>query len=191
MFREHIQKSSSELISSVNESLNIEETLLQLEKLCEVMREAISRKSIVYFFGNGGSAAEATHIAAEFSSFCVKRHDPWGAISLNDSISSLTAISNDYNFESVFERQISGLAKKGDLVIGLSTSGTSLNVLNALKKASSIGCYTVLLTSIRKQSPDEKGCNLVIRAASKETTRIQEIHLFWLHSIIEYLEINS
>jgi D-sedoheptulose 7-phosphate isomerase len=167
--------------------MNIE-TTKNLEVLYSMLFEAIKRNKIVYFFGNGGSAAESTHIAAEFTSFCVKKHKPWGAVSLNDSVSALTAISNDFGFESVFARQLLGLAKKDDLVIALSTSGQSKNVIAGLQAANEIGCSTVLLTSDLFDGKLDSDIDLIIKVNSKETTKIQETHLFWLHTIIEYLE---
>jgi D-sedoheptulose 7-phosphate isomerase len=162
----------------------------ELGLLAQILLNAIRERRMVFFFGNGGSAAEATHIAGEFTSYCVKKHEPWAAISLNDSNSVLTAIPNDYNFEAVFERQISALAKPGDVAIGLSTSGRSRNVLNGLAVAKKIGCSTVLLTSVRAEAQKFPYCDLTLQAKSEVTTTIQEIHLHWLHAIIEHIELS-
>lgn len=174
-------------ISEQNADLGL---MSELELFTQILRNAITERRMVFFFGNGGSAAEATHIAGEFTSYCLKKHEPWAAISLNDSNSVLTAIPNDYNFEAVFERQISALAKSGDVAIGLSTSGRSHNVLNGLEAAKKIGCTTVLLTSVRAEAQNFPYCDLTLRAKSEMTTTIQEIHLHWLHAIIEYVELN-
>jgi len=162
----------------------------ELGLLAQILRNAITERRMVFFFGNGGSAAEATHIAGEFTSYCMKKHEPWAAISLNDSNSVLTAIPNDYNFEAVFERQMSALAKPGDVAIGLSTSGRSRNVLNGLAVAKKIGCSTVLLTSVRAEAQNFPYCDLTLQAKSEVTTTIQEIHLHWLHAIIEHIELS-
>lgn len=166
------------------------QTSESLEMAYFKIKEAIESHKVVYFFGNGGSAAEASHIAAEFTSFCVKKHEPWGAVCLNDSISSLTAIPNDYSFDELFQRQIQALLKPGDVAVGLSTSGRSQNVLLGLDKATNLGGFSILLTSVRApKSNQELKIDLEIKADSVETTRIQEIHLHWLHTIIEYLEV--
>lgn len=168
------------------------QTLKNLETACIKIREAIESHNVVYFFGNGGSAAEASHIAAEFTSFCVKKHEPWGAVCLNDSISSLTAIPNDYSFDELFQRQIHALLKPGDVAIGLSTSGKSRNVVLGLSKATKLGGFSILMTSIRAPELNrEHEIDLEIKVDSLETTRIQEVHLHWLHTIIEYLEITT
>jgi D-sedoheptulose 7-phosphate isomerase len=189
-FVNFLEKAGNKLTSNLMASNANLETTIGLENLCLKIKDAIHNRNTIFFFGNGGSAAEATHIAAEFTSHCIKQHEPWGAISLNDSISALTAISNDFNFEDVFKRQISGLVKKGDIAIGLTTSGTSKNVLKGLHEATERKAYSVLLTSQQMPKIVDYEINLVIKADSDETTRIQEIHLHWLHTIIEYLELN-
>ena len=191
MFKEFLQNSGKKLTTQViSSNLNVD-NLHGLEIACDKIREAIESRKIVYFFGNGGSAADASHIAAEFTSFCVKKHDPWGAVCLNDSISSLTAIPNDYSFDELFQRQVHALLKPGDVFIGLSTSGKSKNVLLGLDAATKLGGFSILLTSIRAPELNlEYDINVQIKVESPETTRIQEIHLHWLHTIIEYLEIN-
>jgi D-sedoheptulose 7-phosphate isomerase len=192
MFKEFLKNSGqklSEQIALSNANLN---TVQNLEVASEKIKEAIDSRKIVYFFGNGGSAAEASHIAAEFTSFCVKKHEPWGAVCLNDSVSSLTAIPNDYSFDELFQRQIQALIKPGDVAIGLSTSGKSRNVLLGLNAATSLGGFSILMTSVRApELTQEYRIDLQIKVDSYETTRIQELHLHWLHTIIEYLEISS
>jgi len=190
MFKEFLIESGARLTSQISSSNANLETIKSLETACFKIKEAIESHKVVYFFGNGGSAAEATHIAAEFTSFCVKKHEPWSAVCLNDSISSLTAIPNDYSFGELFQRQIQALLKPGDVAVGLSTSGISQNVLLGLNLATNLGGYSILMTSVRapKSNQDLK-IDLEIKADSLETTRIQEIHLHWLHTIIEYLEV--
>jgi D-sedoheptulose 7-phosphate isomerase len=191
-FQDFLVRAGKNLAAQLVESNSKTEISQGLEVLCYKMKRAIENKGVVFFFGNGGSAAEASHIAAEFTSYCVQKHEPWGAICLNDSVSSLTAIPNDYSFEEIFSRQLKGLVKPGDVVIGLSTSGNSKNVLHGLHEAKSRGAFSVLMTSTRApRSHEDFSIDLYIRADSSETTRIQEIHLHWLHTIIEFLELNT
>jgi D-sedoheptulose 7-phosphate isomerase len=191
LFSEYIKVAGTELANSIALQMQNQKILKDLDLLFSLFCEAVRNKRVIYFFGNGGSAAEATHIAAEFTSFCIKKHKPWGAISLNESSSILTSIPNDFSFDQIFERQVEALVRQGDVVVGLSTSGKSENVLKGLKAAKLAGSSSVLLTSIKNNSLEYPYCDIVLRAQSNETTRIQEIHLHWLHSIIEYLEISD
>jgi D-sedoheptulose 7-phosphate isomerase len=190
MFKEFLEDSGQKLSTQLLSSNANAYAVANLEIAFSKIKEAINSRKIVYFFGNGGSAAEASHIAAEFTSFCVKKHDPWGAVCLNDSISSLTAIPNDYSFNELFQRQIQALLKPGDVVVGLSTSGSSRNVLLGLDAATKLGGFSILMTSTRAPELNQEfDIDLTIKVDSIETTRIQEIHLHWLHTIIEYLEV--
>lgn len=138
-------------------------------------------------FGNGGSAAEASHFTTELVSKCSRDHYPWPSISLSDSSTNLTAIGNDYGFDKIFSRQIEGLASGVDCVIGFSTSGKSPNVINALTSAVSIGCKTFLITGNNYQHNPSDSWNF-ISVPSSETTRIQEVHLTIIHTLAEYCE---
>ena len=139
------------------------------------------------FVGNGGSAAEAMHIAAEFTGKCVIDHRPLPVLCLNESISSLTAISNDYGFEYVFSRQIEAHLSSGDVLVLLSTSGKSKNIKEAIKKAKSIGVKCYLWSG--ENCPDFDDVE-VWRVHSKSTPRIQEIHLVWGHLLSELVELS-
>ena len=150
---------------------------------------AITSGGRIFFMGNGGSAAEATHLAAEFVSKCCIDHAPWPAMALNDSISAITAIGNDYGFEEIFSRQIRAYANSTSVVIGLSTSGKSSNVLHGLKTAREIGAFTSLWTS---QLCPDNSMMLVdhkLIAPTNSTPRAQEIHLLWGHAMAEIIEI--
>ncbi|MDE1768414.1 MAG: D-sedoheptulose 7-phosphate isomerase [Candidatus Micrarchaeota archaeon] len=137
--------------------------------------------------GNGGSAADSQHIAAEFVGKFRKERRALPALALNTNTSSLTAIGNDYDFSKVFERQIEAFAKSGDMVIGLSTSGNSPNIINALNKANSMGCYTVALTG--RGGGKLKGiAKLTIEVNSSETSLIQEVHIAIGHIISKIVE---
>jgi D-sedoheptulose 7-phosphate isomerase len=157
-------------------------------KLTELASKAIESRDGLFFMGNGGSAAEATHLAAEFVGKCVVEHEPWPAISLNDSISAITAISNDWSFDEVFARQVRAHAKPNSLFVGLTTSGKSKNILEALKTASSLGCSTALLTSVQGAQYGKEFVDIILAVPSIQTPRIQEVHLFWGHLLAEVLE---
>jgi D-sedoheptulose 7-phosphate isomerase len=150
--------------------------------------KAISDGGQIFFMGNGGSAAEATHIAAEFVSKCCVEHAPWPAIALNDSISVLTAIGNDFGFDEIFSRQIKAFCNSKSVVIGLSTSGESQNVLRALEAASELGAFTSLWTSLKNVETTIPFVKNKLVAPTYSTPRAQEIHLLWGHSIAEIIE---
>jgi len=139
------------------------------------------------FAGNGGSAADAQHVAAEFlCRFAFDRH-PLPAIALTTDTSVLTAIGNDYGYDHVFERQLRGLARKGDAFIAISTSGRSVNVLSALKAAREIGVTTIGFSGAK--SPDMRAlCDLFLAVPSEETALIQQIHLAAYHAICSIVE---
>ncbi|MDP8211885.1 MAG: D-sedoheptulose 7-phosphate isomerase [Candidatus Zapsychrus exili] len=149
--------------------------------------KALKKKNKIIFFGNGGSAADSQHIAAEFIGRFQKERRALAAIALTTDTSILTALGNDYSFDIVFSRQIEGLGKKGDIAFGISTSGNSKNVIEAIKKAKKLGLKTISLT----------GCNggklakltdICIIAASKNTARVQESHSCIIHAICELVE---
>jgi D-sedoheptulose 7-phosphate isomerase len=141
----------------------------------------------VMFFGNGGSAADAQHLAAEFTGRYLKERRALPALALHANTSSLTAIGNDYGFEFVFARQLEALGKEGDVAVGISTSGNSPNVLRALEAAKSKSIYTVALAGKTggkmKQLAD---CTICI--PSDDTPRIQECHILTGHLICEIAE---
>lgn len=162
-----------------------------VKRLVELSREVIktfTSGNKLAFLGNGGSAAEAMHLAAEFTGKCVVPHSPLPAICLNESQSSLTAIANDFGAEFIFSRQVEAHLKENDILIALSTSGTSKNVLNALDSGRSKGIRTILWSGL--SSPDLKDVD-IWRAPSKSTPRIQEIHLAWGHLLAEVVERNE
>jgi D-sedoheptulose 7-phosphate isomerase len=137
--------------------------------------------------GNGGSAAEAMHIAAEFTGKCVIPHEPLNVLCLNDSQSAITAIGNDYGFDEVFSRMIKAHLKAGDLLILLSTSGRSSNITKAISVASELGLKIFLWTGL--DCPEYEAKNLtIVRVSSTSTPRIQEVHLIWGHLMAEIIE---
>jgi D-sedoheptulose 7-phosphate isomerase len=155
------------------------ESILEISKLISV---AIHASKKVYLFGNGGSASDAQHIAAEFTGRFVKERKGLPAIALTTDTSALTAIGNDYGFENIFSRQVEALAKEGDILIGISTSGKSLNVVRAIEMGLNIGCKTITFTG-------NNGCKLInmsdynINIESTVTARIQEMHILIGHLI--------
>jgi D-sedoheptulose 7-phosphate isomerase len=141
----------------------------------------------VLFLGNGGSAADAQHLAAEFMVRYKQERGPLSAIALNTDTSILTAHPNDYAFESVFERQVLGLARAGDVVIGLTTSGKSENVNRALAAANQVGAVSIALTG-RDGGKVKDIAALSIIIQCDETARIQEAHMFIGHWLCEALD---
>ncbi len=136
--------------------------------------------------GNGGSAAESQHISAEFVGRFLKDRKPVPAISLNADTSIITAISNDYRFEDVFERQIQALVSKGDLLVGLTTSGKSENIEKGFKKAKSKGARTMRFTG--DNVPVNQYVDIDFKVPSDITARIQETHLIVWHLICEMID---
>ncbi|MGC8659225.1 MAG: D-sedoheptulose-7-phosphate isomerase [Desulfomonilaceae bacterium] len=161
-----------------------------METLTEVINqliEVIKRGNKVFLFGNGGSAADAQHIAAEFVNRYRIERRPLPALALTTDTSILTAIGNDYNFNDIFSKQIEALGWKGDAAIGISTSGNSVNVNNGLKKAREIGIVTIGLGGA-PNSPMKDCCDHYISVYGSVTPRIQETHSIIGHTIIEILD---
>lgn len=148
--------------------------------------QVINKKNKVLIFGNGGSAADSQHFAAELMVKFEKIRKPVSAISLTTDTSILTATGNDFSFDSIFSRQVEGLAQEDDLVIGISTSGASVNVLNGLEQAYKLKAKTILLTGSKKVSHEY--INFVFNAPSSTTSRIQEAHLFIYHMICTLID---
>lgn len=141
----------------------------------------------VMFFGNGGSAADAQHLAAEFTGRYLKERRALPALALHANTSAVTAIGNDYGFDLIFARQIEALGKEGDVAVGISTSGNSPNVMRALEVAKLKSIYTVALTGVSGgKMKDMADCT--IRIPSQETPRIQECHILTGHIICEIAE---
>lgn len=141
----------------------------------------------ILIFGNGGSAADAQHIAAELVGRYKTNRKGLSAIALTTDSSALTSISNDFGYNHVFDRQVEALANKGDIVIGISTSGNSGNVISALKVASKLRCTTIGLSG-NNGGEMNKVCNLNLIAPSNDTPRIQEIHIILGHTICHLID---
>lgn len=147
----------------------------------EIINNCILAGNKLLLFGNGGSAADAQHIAAEFMGRFVIERRALPAIALTTDTSALTAIGNDYGFDVIFERQVEALANKGDVLIGISTSGNSPNVLKALKAGKEKGCLLIGLSG-RDGGKMNELCDKNIVIPSNITARIQEMHIMIGHS---------
>ena len=169
------------------------EGLLELEKpvaqLVDHIESALANGNKVFFFGNGGSASDSQHLAAEFVVRYYKQRQPLAAIALTTDTSILTAHGNDYSFDTIFDRQIQALAKAGDIAIGLSTSGNSQNVINATHIAKEVGCWTCAFTGATGGQLRDIA-DLCLQVPSDETARIQEGHIIIGHWICEALDQN-
>ena len=185
----HLNQAKSEI-----ERLWNPKTLINDEKLGRLVSratETLERGGTIAFAGNGGSAAEASHLAAEFTGKCLIDHEPWRAISLNDSSPSLTAIGNDFGFENVFLRPSKAYLKEGDLLISLSTSGKSANIEKLLQDAARRGIYGVLWTGkTYDESTNLTQAQEIWKVNSTITSRIQEVHLLWGHLLAELVEVS-
>jgi len=138
--------------------------------------EALTSGQKILLCGNGGSAADAQHIAAELVGCYEKERRSWPAIALTTDTSALTAVSNDLGYEEVFARQVAGLAQAGDVLIAISTSGKSKNVLQAASRARNLGCRTIALTG-EISKPLGSLCDVVVAVPSRRTARVQEAHI--------------
>jgi D-sedoheptulose 7-phosphate isomerase len=160
--------------------------LIRIEKLAREIFQIFLRGNRIAFVGNGGSAAEAMHLAAEFTGKCLIDHPPLAAVCLNESQSALTAIANDFGIEQMFARSVRAMLGPGDLLIALSTSGNSQNILTAIDEAEKLGVKVILWSG---ENCAEKAFE-VWRASSGSTPRIQEVHLVWGHLLAEIVERN-
>lgn len=159
----------------------------QMNAWVEAVVQALEKCGKVMWFGNGGSAADAQHMAAELVVRYVKNRRPLASIALTTDTSILTAHPNDYDFETVFARQVEALVKPEDVVIGLSTSGKSPNVLAGLKAAKALGATTVALTGAAP-NPAVELADIALPVQATETARIQEAHAFLAHVLCEALD---
>ena len=164
--QEHLETLQSLLRSNIND----------IEQSGQMICDALVAGRKVLLCGNGGSAADAQHIAAELVGCYEKQRRSWPAIALTTDTSALTAVSNDLGYEQVFARQIAGLAQAGDILIAISTSGRSKNVLKAVERARELGCRTIALTGA-SSDPLGSMCDFTVAVPSNRTSRIQEAHI--------------
>ena len=175
-FNEHIQVANS--IHFLTDAVAIS------AQLCI---DCLKNGGKILLFGNGGSAADAQHIAAELVGRYKVERKSLPAIALTTDTSALTAIGNDYGYIHVFDRQVEALANKGDVAIGISTSGNSINVISALKLANDLGCRTIGLSG-KGGGEFNSLCDVNIIAPSEDTPRIQEIHIVIGHTICHLID---
>ena len=154
----------------------IDSKLPDIQRSGQLICEALASGRKVLLCGNGGSAADAQHIAAELVGCYEKQRRSWPAIALTTDTSALTAVSNDLGYEQVFARQVLGLAQQGDVLVAISTSGKSKNVLRAAEQAREIGCKTIALTGATAE-PLASLCDVSVAVPSTRTSRIQEAHI--------------
>lgn len=181
------------ILSSLNECIEIKEKIAQtltgrIEEIAKIIIRAYTKGGKLILFGNGGSASDAQHIATELMhQFEVSKRRALPAIALTTNTSLLTAIGNDWNFDRIFERQIEGIADKNDVVIGLTTSGNSANVIKGIEQAKKKGALTIAFTGKDGgKIKDLADISLII--PSDKTARIQEAHITVGHIICHLVE---
>lgn len=180
----NIQAIISEHISTAQRLATLE---TEIKTICELCKTAILRGHKILLAGNGGSAADAQHIAAEFVGRFVKERQSLPAIALTVDSSALTAIANDYGFEHVFARQIYGLGNENDVFIGISTSGNSPNIIKAVEAAQQKGLKTILF--LGKNGGILRGMgDAEIIVPSDITAHIQEMHILIGHIVCQYID---
>ena len=179
---------------SIEASIAVKQSLLDraeivtaIAKVSEILIEALQQGNKLLLFGNGGSAADAQHIAAEFVGRFAFDRPPLPALALSVNTSAVTAIGNDYGFDLVFARQIEALGRPGDVAIGISTSGNSPNVLQGVMAAKKLGLHTVALTGAAGGQL-KTAVDYCICAPSNETPRIQECHILIGHVVAQLVE---
>jgi D-sedoheptulose 7-phosphate isomerase len=181
-----------QVISILRESADIKlrfakESVAEVEEAAQIVVKCLKSGGKVLIFGNGGSAADSQHIAAEFVNRYSKDRKALSALALTTDTSILTSIPNDGSFGDVFSRQIEALGNKGDVAWGLTTSGKSENVLKAFKTAKSMGLKSIVFTGEDK-SKVQKAVDCCISIPSKSTPRIQELHITLAHIVCELAE---
>jgi len=188
--------SKSQIQSIIESSIEVkqallkdEQLMLEIEKTVDAITHAFKKGNAVYFAGNGGSAADAQHLAAEFSGRFYKDRKALPSDALHCNSSYLTAVANDYSYDVIYARLLEGLANSGDVLVGISTSGNSANIVKAFEMAKSIGVVTVGFTGTTggKMKPLS---DFLINIPSTTTPRIQESHILVGHIICELVEEN-
>lgn len=179
----HLKRSLSAFEHAARDS----ELLVTATSIASAMVAALRAGNKILIVGNGGSAADAQHIAAEIVGRYKKERPALGAIALTTDTSALTAIGNDYGFDRIFARQVEALGRPHDLLLALSTSGRSVNILAALQTARERGLVTVGLTGAKGEAMREF-CTHLLKVPSDDTPIIQQIHLAFAHAICDQVE---
>ena len=179
-----IKNEFNEHLKAANLLHHLTEDVAKSAKLCI---DCLKNGGKILICGNGGSAADAQHIAAELVGRYKTNRKGLFAIALTTDSSVITSISNDFGYKHVFDRQVEAIAKKGDVLIGISTSGRSANVISALKLASKLKCKTIGFSG-KDGGEMNKICNINIIAPSEDTPRIQELHIVIGHTICHLID---
>ncbi len=187
MFESTIRSILSESISTKQKLLQDDRLVSAIQEAAEICIKAFQNKNKVLFCGNGGSAADAQHLAAEFSGRFYKDRAPLPSEALHVNTSYLTAVGNDYGFDFVYARLLKGSGNTGDVLIGLSTSGNSVNIIKAFEAAKELGIICIGLTG-RSGGNLLRHSDLLINVPSSDTPRIQECHITIGHIICELVE---
>lgn len=185
----------TEQISKIIQThINLQKSILEsatlvraIEQTCESIIECYKNGGKVLFCGNGGSAADAQHLAAELSGRFYFDRPPLYAEALHTNTSYLTAVANDYSYDVIYSRLVDGMGKSGDIIIGLSTSGNSKNIVKAFQKAKDKRMKRVALTG-KSGGELKDNCEILINIPSDDTPRIQEAHIMIGHIICEFVE---
>ena len=179
------------ILSELEEHLQVANKMGQLvdqiTMAANLCIDSLTNGGKILIFGNGGSAADAQHIAAELVGRYKTERRGLPAIALTTDSSALTCITNDYSYNYVFERQIEALANKGDVAIGISTGGTSTNVVNALSAANKVGCRTIGFSG-RGGGSFNNICDINLIVPGEDTPRIQEMHIFIGHTLCHLID---
>jgi D-sedoheptulose 7-phosphate isomerase len=180
------------LINEINDHIELVNSLKnelpeKIKHVTSKIKNAINSSNKIILFGNGGSAADAQHIAAEFTGRFVKERKGLPALALTTDTSALTAIGNDYGFEFIFSRQVDAIAKPGDILIGISTSGNSNNVIKAFESGKVLDCYCISLTG-KNGGQIAKISDFNININHMVTARIQEMHILIGHLICSKID---
>jgi D-sedoheptulose 7-phosphate isomerase len=175
----------------IRESIRVKEQLLEqldlLDTMGKILYDCIRGGGKAVFFGNGGSAADAQHLAAELAGRFYLDRPSLPAISLSTNTSTLTAVGNDYGFEHVFSRQLPGVGHRGDVAVGISTSGNSPNVIEAVRLARRLGMITIGWTG-RDGGQLASLADYVLQVDSEQSPRVQEAHILAGHILCEIVE---
>lgn len=182
------------ITSEIEESVNVKVSMMKDKKLIETVSRiieeivsALRRGRKILLCGNGGSAADAQHFAAELVGKFRKIRKALSAVSLTVNTSILTSIGNDFSFDDVFKRQVEAIGKEGDILIAISTSGNSKNVIEAVEQAKKMGIFTIGFTG-KDGGKLAEICDIVVKVPSSSTPRIQEMHITLFHAICGIVE---
>lgn len=178
-------------LANIREHCSVVQNLYKLDeeivKVGKLASETLRNGRKILFCGNGGSAADSQHLASELTGRFLKDRPPYAAIALSTDTSALTCISNDYSFSEIFARQVIGLGRKNDVLIAISTSGKSANVVRAVEEAKKLGIHTVGMLG-RDGGRLSELCSYNIVVPSYDTARIQECHILIGHTICQLIE---